>query len=63
MVKDEHIKFMSSHGVVIAKEGDCVSLTFGMSKSSLPHTPIMTDVAKTITTMCDHDIGVVVKKV
>ena len=57
----ETIKFLSSHGIVTAKPFDCVSLTFGMSKTTLPHTPVMERISKTITTMCDHDIGVVVK--
>lgn len=35
------IKFMSSHGIVLAHEHDCVSLTFGMGKTTLPHTPVM----------------------
>lgn len=56
------IKFMSSHGIVLAHEHDCVSLTFGMSKTTLPHAPVMSGgVCRTITTMCGHDIGVVVK--
>lgn len=55
------IKFLSSHGIVEAIEFDCVSLTFGMSKKNLPHTPVMSGgVCKTITSMCDHDIGVIV---
>ena len=35
------IKFLSSHGIVEGKEFDSVSLTFGMSKKNLPHTPVM----------------------
>lgn len=54
------IKFLSSHGVVEAHLGDCVSLTFGMSKKNVPHTPVKRSVCKSLTTMCDHDIGVVV---
>ena len=65
LVEDEEkesIKFLSSHGIVLAREFDSVSLTFGMSLKSPPHTPCMSGgVCKTITTMCDHDIGVVVK--
>lgn len=59
-MEKETIKFISSHGIVEAKEFDCVSLTFGMSARTLPHTPIMVAICKTITTMCDHDIGVVI---
>lgn len=54
------LKFLSSHGVVLAHENDCVSLTFGFCKTNLPHTPVMIGICKTITTMCDHDIGVIV---
>lgn len=61
MKPKKSIKFMSSHGVVEGHEFDCVSLTFGMSMQCLPHTPVKTGgVCKTITTMCDHDIGVIV---
>lgn len=57
----ESIRFSSSHGIVEAHEFDCVSLTFGMSKKTIPHTPVMMNgICKAITTMCDHDIGVVV---
>ena len=57
----ETIKFMSSHGVVYGEVGDCVSLTFGMNKNTMPHTPISKGgILRTITTMCDHDIGVIV---
>lgn len=60
-MKKKTIKFLSSHGIVEGKEFDSVSLTFGMSKKNLPHTPVMSGgVCKTITTMCDHDIGVIV---
>ena len=55
------IKFKSTHGIVEAKPYDCVSITFGMSKKNLPYKPVMTGgVCKSLTTMCDHDIGVVV---
>lgn len=55
------IRFKSTHGIVEAKPYDCVSITFGMSKEHIPHTPIMEGgVCKSLTTMCDHDIGVVV---
>lgn len=56
----DSIKFLSSHGVVEAKFGDCVSLTFGMCRTNLPHTPVKKSVCKSLTTMCDHDIGVIV---
>lgn len=58
------IKFISSHGIVHGYEGECVSITFGMSKNGingLPHTPTMKGgLLKSLTTMCDHDIGVIV---
>lgn len=55
------IRFKSTHGIVEAKLYDCVSITFGMSKEHIPHTPVMAGgVCKSLTTMCDHDIGVVV---
>lgn len=57
----ESIRFASSHGIVEAHEFDSVSLTFGMSTKSKPHSPVMMNgICKTITTMCDHDIGVVI---
>lgn len=43
--------------VEMAYEGDCMTITFVKSGC---HTPILHGLAKTITTMCDHDIGVVV---
>ena len=51
---------MTTHGKVYAVGGDCVSITFGMSLKSPPHTPVMRGILKSVTTMCDHDIGVVV---
>lgn len=57
---EEALRFKTSAGdTVSATDGDCVSITFGLSESGC-HTPVMKDTAKTITTMCDHDIGVVV---
>ena len=58
---NKSIQFMSTHGVVDAMPYDCVSLTFGMSKVVLPHTPVMRKICKSLTTMCDHDIGVVIE--
>ena len=58
---EKTIKFLTSHGIVEARPFDCVSLTFVMSKAVPPHTPVMPNVAKTVTTMCDHDIGVVIE--
>ena len=60
MEEEDCIKFLSSHGIVEGHEGDCVSLTFVMSLVAIPHTPIMRGIMKTITTCCDHDIGVIV---
>lgn len=60
MKPKKSIRFPTTHGIVEAYDGDSVSLTFGMSRKSLPHSPIMHGVSETITTMCDHDIGVVV---
>lgn len=52
--------FLSSHGMVDGHPGECVSLTFGLSSKSIPHTPTMRGgVLKSLTTMCDHDIGVI----
>ena len=60
MEEKRTIKFLSSHGIVEARDGDCVSITFGMSRVNLPHTPVMFGgILKSLTTMCDHDIGVV----
>lgn len=60
-MKKKTIKFLSSHGIVEGREWDCVSLTFGMSRKCLPHTPVMSQgVCRALTTMCDHDIGVIV---
>lgn len=57
----KRIRFASSHGVVDAHEFDCVSLTFGMSKKTIPHTPVMMNgLCKAITTMCDYDIGILI---
>lgn len=57
----ERIRFLSSHGVVYGEAYDCVSLTFGLNKNTVPHTPISKGgILRTITTMCDHDIGVIV---
>lgn len=54
------LKFLTIHGVVEGHEGDCVQLTFGLSRVWVPYAPISEGIAKTITTMCDHDIGVIV---
>lgn len=43
-----------------AREGDSVGITF--MKSGNTHTPVTEGVSRTITTMSDHDIGVVVKE-
>lgn len=43
-----------------ADEGDCVALTFG--KNGKCHTPVMKGNYKTITTMSDRDIGMVVRR-
>lgn len=56
----DSIKFLSSHGVVEAELGDCISLTFGMCRTRLPHAPVRKGVCGSITTMCNHDTGVVV---
>lgn len=40
-------------------EGDSVGITF--VKSGNVHTPVTHGLARTITTMCDHDIGVIVE--
>ena len=58
--KESSLYFPSSHGLVEGKEGDCVSLTFGIADNRLPHTPIKCGISNTITTLCDHDIGVIV---
>lgn len=56
----DSIRFKSSHGIVLGYEGECCSLTF--AKKDNVHTPVMRGgLSKTITTMCDHDIGVIVK--
>ena len=55
------LRFMSSHGMVEGHCGDCVSLTFGTSEKAIPHTPVMPRICKTITTLCGHDIGVIVE--
>lgn len=39
--------------------GDSVGITF--AKSGNVHTPVTHGISRTITTMCDHDIGVVVR--
>lgn len=43
-----------------AEEGDCVALTFG--KNGKCHTPVMKGNCKTITTMSERDIGMVVRR-
>lgn len=51
---------LSTHGPVEGKEGECVSITFGLCESNPPHAPVKSGgVCKTLTTMCDHDIGVI----
>ena len=39
--------------------GDSVGITF--AKSGNVHTPVTYGISRTITTMCDHDIGVIVE--
>lgn len=43
-----------------AHHGDSVGITFMQSGNT--HTPVTHGLARTITTMCDHDIGVVVER-
>lgn len=60
-MNDETLPFLSSHGIVYAHEGECVSLTYGKPRKKPCHTPVMFGGwSMTITTLCDHDIGVVV---
>lgn len=42
-----------------AYKGDSVGITFMLSGNV--HTPVTHNISRTITTMCDHDIGVVVE--
>lgn len=51
------ITFHSSHGPQRGCHGDSVALTFAKSKDV--HTPVMRGMCKTLTTMCDHDVGVI----
>lgn len=59
--EQDSLLFPSTQGPVEAKENDCVSLTYGMSLISPQHSPVMKNYAKSITTLCDHDIGIVVR--
>lgn len=54
------IKCSRDKGYMEAKEGDSIGITFAQSGNT--HTPVKEGISRTITTMCDHDIGVVVKK-
>lgn len=60
---ENELAFWSSHGPVHGGDGDCVSLTFGMSLVTPPHTPVKKAMCKSLTTFCDHDIGVIVDEV
>lgn len=53
------IKCNRDCGYIEAFEGDSVGITFMISGHV--HTPVTHQISRTITTMCDHDIGVVVK--
>lgn len=46
-------------GCMDAYDGDSVSITFMLSRNV--HSPVTHQLAHALTTMCDHDIGVVVK--
>ncbi len=52
------IKCDRINGYVEAREFDCVGITF--ARSGKAHNVVSRGVLRTITTMCDHDIGVVV---
>lgn len=54
-----HIKCSREGGYMEAYEFDSVGITF--AKSGNVHSPVSHDVCRTITTFCDHDLGVVVK--
>ena len=46
-------------GYVNAYVGDCVGITFAVGGHA--HNVVTHEVSRALTTMCDHDIGVVVK--
>ena len=54
-----NIKCNRDGGFIRAYEGDSVGITF--AKSGNVHTPVTHLISRTITAMCDHDIGVVVR--
>lgn len=54
------VKYLPRSGVwggMLLEEGDSISLTFIQSGC---HTPILKGISKTVTTLCDYDIGVAV---
>ena len=59
MVKDNFVEVPSTQRAMKAYSGDSVGITFAKSGSS--HTPVTHQISRTITTFCDHDIGIVVK--
>lgn len=55
----EKLMIPCERGYVPAYEGDSVGITFMLSGNV--HTPVTHNLSRALTTMCDHDIGVVVK--
>lgn len=53
------IKCNQKQRFIKAYEGDSVGITW--AKSGNARTPVTHQISRTITSMCDHDIGVVVE--
>lgn len=53
----ERLKIPSKRGGCYGTDGDSVGITF--MKSGNAHTPVTKQISRTITTFCDHDIGVI----